>query len=154
MKYTPFIAKQARLFSNLSVYEVAEFFEMSVHRVEEWEKESVDMNKHVWADFCELIKYTVTPKHFEMLEAWLDSGKVATIKKSFERLYVLSKKRKRPFLGNDVAIFIRSTRKSFGLTQKEFSEKLGCATITVSNWETGVSYPKKEYLDKIIGMAK
>ncbi|KPK65467.1 MAG: hypothetical protein AMK73_02880, partial [Planctomycetes bacterium SM23_32] len=47
---------------------------------------------------------------------------------------------------------IRSIRKAAGLSQKQLAEKLGVSVNSISNWETGSSYPRASSVEKLRAM--
>lgn len=49
-----------------------------------------------------------------------------------------------------VGIRIKEIREAHGLSQAEFSKKIGANVKTLKNWETGISDPGVEYLRAII----
>lgn len=48
---------------------------------------------------------------------------------------------------------IREIRRSQGLTQQEFAEKLGTSRFMVNRWEAGVHQPNFEYVKRIAKVA-
>lgn len=44
----------------------------------------------------------------------------------------------------------KKIRKSMGLSQKEFAEKLGFAKTTICNWETGLFSPSPSAIKQLI----
>jgi DNA-binding transcriptional regulator YiaG len=47
---------------------------------------------------------------------------------------------------------IRAIRKEAGLSQKEMAERIGVSVNSISNWETGRSYPRRGSVEKLLGM--
>lgn len=46
-----------------------------------------------------------------------------------------------------VYVQMRKRRRSMGLTQVQVAERIGCAELTVQNWESGKTVPNIESLD-------
>lgn len=44
---------------------------------------------------------------------------------------------------------LKNKRKNRKLTQSELAKEVGTGKSTVSSWETGQAFPRKEHLDKL-----
>ncbi len=52
-------------------------------------------------------------------------------------------------LDDEVALFIKRSRKRLGLTQEVFAEKFGCTKANVSAWENNLHEPSYKQLRRI-----
>ncbi|MEW6774845.1 MAG: helix-turn-helix domain-containing protein [Bdellovibrionota bacterium] len=48
----------------------------------------------------------------------------------------------------------RAARKALGLTQVEYSKRLGVSQAIVSEWELGSSFPRKDHLAAIVRLLR
>ncbi len=112
-------------------------------------RDRFDLTQKELADLLDVSSASIT--------SW-ETGKTKPGKSNKEKIVALREKSKREVdelldreedSSNSTAEEIRSIRKKNGLNQKEFAEKLGVSSGTVSNWETGSTSPRPGRLEEI-----